>query len=136
MTRALFDTNVLLDVLANRAPFAEDSRAALGRAEVGRIDGFAAAHAVTTLHYFLARDIGRAKARRALTDLMRIVDVAAVDADRIRHALALDWTDFEDAVHVACAEAIGADYIVTRDKKGFRRSPVRPLTPTELAALR
>ena len=49
--------------------------------------------------------------------------------------LALNWTDFEDAVQAACAEKAEADYLVTRDKKGFRRSPVKTVTPAELLAL-
>lgn len=135
MTRVLFDVNVILDVFAGREPFVADSSPALGRAEAGRVEGFVSAHTITTLHYLLSRDLSRAKTRRALTDLLNIVGVAPVDGDRIRHALALDWPDFEDGVQAACAEALGADYLVTRDKRGFRKSAVTPVTPSELLAL-
>ena len=135
MTRVLYDVNVVLDVLADRNGHAEASSAALALAERGRVQGVIAAHTVTTLHYLLERDLGRAKARRVLTALLGILDVEPVDGDRLRHALGLAWRDFEDAVQAACAESAGADYLVTRDTRGFKGSAVRVIAPSELLAL-
>ncbi len=135
MTRVLYDVNVVLDVLADREGHAEASSAALGLSERGRVEGALAAHTVTTLHYLLERDLGRAGARRALTALLSIVEIEAVDGHRLRHALGMAWPDFEDAVQAACAEATGADYLVTRDTTGFKKSAVRVVTPAELVAL-
>ena len=70
-----------------------------------------------------------------LNDLLHLVTVVPVDEDRIRHALAMKWADFEDAEQAACAEYAEVDYLVTRDKRGFRKSPVRTVTPAELLAL-
>ena len=135
MTRVLLDINVVLDVLASREPFADDAEAVLRHVEAGSIEGLVAAHTITTLHFLLAKNIGKAKARKVLTDLLHVVGVVPVDEDRVRHALALNWADFEDAVQAACAEKAEADYLVTRDKKGFRQSPVKTVTPAELLAL-
>jgi hypothetical protein len=38
-------------------------------------------------------------------------------------------------VQAACAETVEADFLVTRDKKGFRNSAVKPVTPAEALAL-
>lgn len=135
MTRVLLDINVILDVLADREPFSDDAAAVLGRIESGNLEGFLAAHTVTTLHFLLAKHLGKARTRKVLTDLLRIVDLAPVDEDQIRHALAANWADFEDAVQAACAEGVGADYLVTRNKRDFRKSVVPTLTPAELLAL-
>ena len=83
----------------------------------------------------MAEHLGKARTRKVLTDLLRIVDLAPGDEDQIRHALAANWADFEDAVQAACAEGVGADYLVTRNKRDFRKSAVQPLTPAELLAL-
>jgi len=133
--KALLDINVVLDVLANREPFAADAQALLGRIEAGTIRGLLAAHTVTTLHFLLSKHLGKAKARRVLTDLFQILQIVPVDEDRLRHALGLGWNDFEDAVQAACAEKADADWLVTRDKRGFKRSAVQPVTPAELLAL-
>lgn len=135
MTRVLLDVNVVLDVLASREPFADDAEAVLRLVESGLLEGLIAAHTITTLHFLLSRHLGKARAKRTLTDLLHILRVVAVDEDRIRHALALSWPDFEDAVQAVCAERAAADYLVTRDKTGFRRSAVKAVTPAELLAL-
>ncbi len=135
MTRVLLDINVVLDVLANREPFADEAEAVLQRVESRAIDGLVAAHTITTLHFLLAKHLSKTRTRRVLTDLLHLVQVVAVDEDRIRHALALSWSDFEDAVQAACAEHAQADYLITRDKRGFRKSAVKILTPAELLAL-
>ena len=135
MKKVLLDVNVVLDVLADRQPFAETAAAVLGVIETGAVQGFVAAHTVTTLHYLLAKHLGKAKTRRVLMDLLQLLRVVTVDEDRLRHALGLNWTDFEDAVQAACAERAEVDYLVTRDKAGFKKSAVRPITPSELLAL-
>ena len=135
MTRVLIDVNVVLDVLAERQPFVSDSQAVLQLVEAGAVDGVLAAHFVTTLHYLLSKHLSKAKARKTLEDLLHILGVVAVDEDRLRHALAMKWADFEDAVQAACAEKAEADYLVTRDKRGFKGSVVQVVTPAELVAL-
>ncbi len=135
MTRVLLDINVVLDVLATREPFAPDAEAVLRRVEARSIEGLVAAHTITTLRFLLAKHLGKAKTRRVLTDLLHVVRVVPVDEDRVRHALALNWADFEDAVQAACAEKAEADYLVTGNKKDFQKSPVKTVTPAELLAL-
>ena len=135
MKRALLDVNVVLDVLASREAFVGDAEKVLRLVESGRIEGLLAAHTVTTLHFLLLRDLGKARAKKVLDDLLKITRIVAVDDGRIRHALAMNWGDFEDAVQAACAEHAEADYLVTRDKKGFKRSAVRVVTPAELVAI-
>lgn len=135
MIKVLLDINVVLDVLASREPFADEAEAVLRLVEARTIEGLVAAHTITTLQVLLAKHMGKAKARRVITDLLHLVRVVAIDEDRVRHALALNWPNFEDAVQAASAEAAEADYLVTRDKKGFKKAPVKVVTPAELVAL-
>jgi predicted nucleic acid-binding protein len=93
-----------------------------------------AAHAVTTLHYLIRKELGTAQAVHLVSEVLRVFDVAAVDEPVIREALALEFTDFEDGVTAAAARVAGCEAIVTRDPRGFRRSPIKTLT-TEAAAL-
>lgn len=133
--KVLFDTNVILDLLANRQPFAADSARVLSLAESRAVEGCVAAHTITTLFYLLQRDIGGKKARNILMDLLRIVEIIAVDQDRVLQALAMDWADFEDAVLAACAAKIEADYLLTRNQGDFRGSHVPVLSPAEFLAV-
>ena len=50
----------------------------------------------------------------------------------IEAALDNDMTEFEDAVLAESARHAGADGVVTRNDRDFRRCPLRVYTPTEL----
>jgi len=129
MRRVLFDINVILDVLLDRKPHAESSASAWAAIETGVADGLLAAHAVTTIHYLVRKEMGVIKAKRIVSSMLRVFAVAAVDGPVIREALQLPFADFEDAVTAAAARFAGCKWILTRDPKGFRGSPVRSLTP-------
>ena len=135
MKRILFDTNVVLDVLLDRQPYVEASAAAWAAVETGIAEGMLAAHAVTTIHYLIQKERGNAKARRIISAILRVFELAAVDGAVVEEALQLPFSDFEDAVTAAAARSAGCECIVTRDPKGFHGSPVRSLTPEALLPL-
>lgn len=135
MRRILFDTNVVLDVLLDRKPHVDASAAAWAAIETGVSEGMLAAHAVTTIHYLIRKEMGNTKAARTISAILRVFGVAAVDGSVIREALQLPISDFEDAVTAAAARLAGCGFIVTRDPKGFRGSPVSALTPEAVTPL-
>ena len=55
--------------------------------------------------------------------------VATTGTEALRSAAALPMADFEDAMQVAAAQACGARYIVTRNVRDHKRSPIRAITP-------
>jgi predicted nucleic acid-binding protein len=129
MKRILVDTNVVLDVMLDRQPHAQRSAEIWKAVETGASEGLLAAHAITTLHYLIQKELGSTKAKRVISEILRVFRVAAVDGPVIEEALRLSLADFEDAVTATAARLSECDYIVTRDPKGFRGSPVRPLAP-------
>lgn len=135
MRRILVDTNVVLDVLLDRQPSAEASAAVWRAIETGAAQGLLAAHAVTTVHYLVRKELGTPQATRIIAKILTVFEVAAVDGSVVREALELPFSDFEDAVTASAARSAGCDFMVTRDPKGFRGSLVRTLTPEAAAAL-
>lgn len=135
MKRILFDINVVLDVLLDRPAYAEASAAAWAAVEAGIAEGLVAAHAVTTIHYLVRKEMGTAQTKRMIAAILKVFRVAAVDSVVIHEALTLSCSDFEDAVTAAAARLAGCDYIVTRDPKGFHGSPVRSLPPEAIVPL-
>jgi predicted nucleic acid-binding protein len=131
--KLLFDTNVILDVLARREPFFADSLGALDLIGGKGVLGAMTANSVTDL-FFLYRkhqpDSGKRKS--ALRTLMNALEV--LDTTRALCLSALDSpiSDFEDAVVAESAKSWSADFIVTRDEEGFGGSPISAITPTEL----
>jgi len=129
MKRVLFDINVVLDVLLDRHPHTEASAAAWAAVEGGAAEGMLAAHALTTIHYLVRKELGNARAKRIVSAILRVFRVAPVDAAVLQEALQYPLADFEDAVTAAAARTAGCECIVTRDPKGFGGSPLRVLTP-------
>jgi len=134
-SRILVDTNVILDVLSRREPHYLASAAIWALVEQKKLDGFLAAHTVTTLHYLLSKHLSRPQANLTLTKLLQVFAVAAVDEAVILKALALGWADFEDAVQMAAALNAQVDYLVTRNPRDFKDPLVKVLQPAGLAAL-
>lgn len=58
----LLDTNVCLDVMLNRQPFAVKAGEIIDRTESGEITGSIAAHSFDTLFYIIEKKSGRKKA--------------------------------------------------------------------------
>lgn len=134
MKRLLFDVNVIFDVLLDRQPHADVASEVWGCVEDGRIVGLLSAHAVTTIHYLNAREVGPKVARQTTDALLSVFDVAAVNRHVLLSALGLGWKALEDAVTAAAAQHAKCDGLVTRNPDDFKRSPVRVLTPAEALA--
>ena len=133
--KILIDLNVIIDVLQKRTFFYEDSARVLAAAEQGVVDGWVAAHSLTTLFYLHARFLSPHEAHLVLIQLLTFLKVAAVTQDTIQQALSLPYRDFEDAVQVVAAAQIGADYLVTRNESDYIVSPVTIVSPSVFVTL-
>jgi predicted nucleic acid-binding protein len=69
--RILLDTNVLLDFLLAREPFAIEAREIWLACEEGRCTGFLAAISVTNIWYIGRRIVGTDVAREHVANLLR-----------------------------------------------------------------
>ena len=133
--RVLVDTNIVLDVLLNRVQHVAESLRIWTACDAGSITGFLAAHAVTTIHYLIAGKKSASETQAAMAGLLRVFSVATVDSAVIHAALKTGAPDFEDAVTSAAAFRAECQLIVTRDRSGFRTSPVPAIEPSGLLQL-
>ena len=131
--RVLFDTNVLLDLLLAREPFASNASFLLEAIDARWIEGFISATTVTDVHYIVRKQThSREKALIAVTTLLKVMHVCAVSREILLQATALQSIDFEDNVQIACAMSMKVELIVTRDAVGFLASPIPAMSPAEL----
>jgi predicted nucleic acid-binding protein len=131
--RVLFDTNVVLDVLLDRAPHVDAASRLFTLVDNGRVEGLICATTATTVHYLAAKGLGQRRARELVGQLLDLFAVAPVDRDVLHAALALELPDYEDAVLHEAARRVGAG-IVTRDRTGFANATVPVFAPRELLA--
>ena len=133
--RVLLDTNVVLDVLLDRRPFAEAATKVFALVEQSRIEGFLCATTVTTIDYLLGQSLDTAKAREALERILDLFEIAAVNRPVLEQALRSGISDFEDAVLEQAGLLVAVDAITTRNTKDFQKSSVTILDPIELISI-
>ena len=78
MKRVLFDSDVLLDILAERQPFIIASAQALNTVITKQVQGFVSGHGVTNIFYILRRQIGSEAARKLIENLLQHIQIARV----------------------------------------------------------
>lgn len=127
--RLFFDTNVLLDHLIAREPFADDASQLWAMAERREVVGCISALSFNFVYYIIRHNADERAARRALKALRDVFDTIAVDSQVINQAIDSPFKDFEDAIQHACAIRAKADHILTRDLSGFRPSEIPVVAP-------
>jgi predicted nucleic-acid-binding protein len=135
LRRVIFDSDVLLDVLAQRQPFFAASAQALNVVTRPQVQGYVSGHAMTNIFYILRRQVGSETARELLSRLLQHLQVANVTDEVIRAALQSSMTDFEDAVTSEAASIAGIEIIVTRNTPDFTASVVPAMLPEEFLAM-
>jgi predicted nucleic acid-binding protein len=128
----LVDTNVVLDVLLDRRPFAEAATQVFALVEESRIEGFLCATTVTTVDYLLGQALAPAKAREALQRLLNLFEIAPVNRPVLEQALRSRLSDFEDAVLEQAGRLVAVDAITTRNVRDFEKSTVTVFDPLQL----
>ena len=133
--KVLFDTNIILDVLLDREPFSEYSSYLMSMVERSEIHGYVCATTVTTIYYLLSKHLNKEKTSKSITSIVRLFEVASVNRLVIENALSSKFTDFEDSVLHESALHAGAEYIITRNTKDFKKSEIPTFTPTEFLSM-
>ena len=129
--RVLIDTNVILDFVLNRVPFADGATALFQHIEQQTFSAVVSASSVTDIFYLLQKE--KVNAIAFLKDFLSGVDVLGVDKAIIMCALYSGWTDFEDAIQAQVAIENNIDAVITRNTKDYDKlKKTQVLTPTEL----
>jgi predicted nucleic acid-binding protein len=125
----LLDTNILVDYLAVRQPFYADTRKLMVLGAIGEVTLWIGASQLNDVFYIVSEGGKPALGPASQEQLRRcsaFIHVCAVTEQDVDAALDLGWDDLEDAGVYICAEKMGADFIVTRDK-GFPASGIPTL---------
>jgi len=132
--KVFVDTNVLVDVLAGREPFYQDSAYVWTLAEQGRVAGFVSVISFNNIYYVVRRLRTRRVADRMIVLLRDTFTPVALDKQILDQAIDAGLSDLEDAIQYFSAVRAGADCIISRDVRVFPKSDLLVLTPQELLA--
>ncbi len=130
MENVLIDTDVILDSLFNRAPFAEFSTEILNLCEQKKINGFTTPVIISNVYYLLRKSAKHQVIIEKIKALLNIIDIISIDKNVVMSALNSEFKDFEDALqNFSAIENNKIKIILTRNTKDFSKSKLAILTP-------
>ena len=130
MDRVLIDSDVILDSLFNRDPFADYSSEILSMCESKKIIGFLTPLIYSNVYYLLRQTAKHDKVIEKLKQLLQITDVLQMDRIVVEKALNSGFKDFEDSLQNFSAVNNGKiDLILTRNLKDYKNSELGVFTP-------
>jgi predicted nucleic acid-binding protein len=133
MKKVFLDTNIIVDLIADRRPFSKYAIEIFNKAEEKKIEIFTSSHSIATTHYLLKKYLDEKPLREVLYNLLDYLTVVPVDIDILKKGLRSKHKDFEDAIQILCASSIAKiDCIVTRNTKDFKDCEILVMTPDEL----
>jgi predicted nucleic acid-binding protein len=130
------DTNILIDFLGDRQPFAEAAGFLFTLSLERKIKIHCSALSFSNIYYILRRALSQGQTIKLLEELSEMTQIIAVGEKIISQSLQSDFRDFEDAIQYYSALSLAIlDGIITRNTKDFLKSRVPILTPVEALAL-
>lgn len=128
MTRIFLDTNIILDLLAERAPFYDSIAKLATLADQKKLTIIASPISFTTIDYVL----GKIEPRSTVLDKLRkfkiICEVCEINDVTIDKGLNSNFLDFEDAIQYYGAIQANCAIIITRNSKDFKNATIPIMT--------
>ncbi len=128
------DSDVLLDLLMDRAPFADDIAQVITISRASNVQLCASPITITSINYIIGKIENQSKARSQVKKLLQLVAIENVGQTEISSASNSIFNDFEDAVQNFCATNAGHEIIITRNTKDYKASELAVMTPSEYLA--
>ncbi len=131
MLKIFTDSDVILDVLAKRDPFYNNSSEVLSLVESKKIMAFTSPIVIANIFYILRKIKSKEFALESLRKLRLFMKVMSVNETHIDKALAAGFKDFEDAIQYYVSMDKKLEFIITRNKEDYRLSKISVCTPAE-----
>ena len=132
--KLLLDTNVLIDFLGRKPPFFTDAERIIAAGYFGDAQLWASTQSFKDAFYILSHYADSHRVQAAMGNLLEIVNPVDMAGADLKTAIQLDWDDLEDCLIAVSAQKAGADFLLTRDTRGFSRSMTPVKSPAEWLA--
>jgi predicted nucleic acid-binding protein len=131
MKKLFIDTNILLDLLAERKPYYNEAAALFSMADKNRILLSISSLSIVNTHYILRKLRSGQEANRIIRTVKVLVNECALDDKITNLALNSDFNDFEDAIQYFTAIENRQDIIITRNRSDFKSSSLPVMSAGE-----
>ncbi len=132
MNRILVDTNIVIDLLAQRKVFYKEASELFSLSDRKKINLTISSLTFANTNYILSKQKSPKQAREILRKFKVLVEVLNLNDKIIELALSDElFPDFEDGLQYYSAIENNVDIILTRNKKDFKNSKIPVLTARE-----
>lgn len=135
MSRLLIDTNIVIDLLANRKEFYTEAATLFSLADKNILTLTISSLTFANTNYILSKLKSEKEARIILRKFKVLLETLALDDKITELALSDDkFPDFEDGLQYYSAIENRIDIIISRNKKDFKNSKIPVMTAKEYLA--
>jgi predicted nucleic acid-binding protein len=135
MSRLLIDTNIVIDLLANRKEFYTEAATLFSLADKNILTLTVSSLTFANTNYILSKLKSEKEARIILRKFKVLVETLSLDDKITELALSDDkFPDFEDGLQYYSAIENRIDIIISRNKKDFKNSKIPVMTAKEYLA--
>jgi len=122
------DTDVVLDLLAQREPFYPAAAQLFSQAESDKITLCVSSLTFSNLFYILRKQLSASRTLEVLRTFKQLVTVVTVDDATVEQALQAEFTDFEDALQYFSALSAECTVLITRNVRHYRKARIKVVT--------
>ena len=134
MDKVFVDSDVILDFLLDRPPFADHALSLFTLAENEKVKLFTSGIIFSNCYYILTRVGPHDKVIEKLTTLSTLFDFTLLDRQVVLDALQSSFQDFEDALQNFSATNSGIQILITRNVRDYKWSSLSIMTPDQFLA--
>lgn len=127
----LLDTNVFIDFIGRKPPHFAAAERVIAAGYFGDAKLWVPVQSLKDAFYVLEKYVSSDRIQDAFLKAFEVITPVGLSGEDAVRAARLKWHDYEDCLVAVCADKAKADYLITRDKRGFERSSVPALTPDE-----
>ena len=131
MKRIFLDTDVVMDFLTKRQPFAVEAMKLMEYSNRKELELCISSLSLSNIHYLISRIENKSKAREKIKGILKLVDILSIHKSTTEKAAYSEFKDFEDAIQNFCAKENGIKSIITRNVKDYSKSTLSIQTPKE-----
>lgn len=125
------DCNIILDWIVDRPPFSSDAVYLINMIEKGEVAGFVSPLVLANCYYILVKTLNKEIAAEFIKDSYTIFEIVDNTKFAVVSSIENSFRDFEDDLHYYSAINNKLDYLITRNKKDFRKKSIKIRTAEE-----
>jgi predicted nucleic acid-binding protein len=128
--KVFVDTNIFIDILLDREPFAKNAVLIYKLCENHMLEGYVAPITLNNIYYICRKAKHSKEIKEYLYDISTIFTIAILDSDSVKKANTYKINDYEDALQYAMASQNTCEYLITRNTKDFKKlDTLKVVTP-------